>query len=46
MATTVPTPYSWSIQSIPLAFGLGLAPHLYYTGRLMLATRGKMSNAM
>jgi hypothetical protein len=35
----------WSIQSIPLAFGLGLVPHLYYTGRLMLASKMQMSLA-
>ncbi|KAH9838816.1 putative DEAD box helicase family protein [Teratosphaeria destructans] len=43
---TTPTPSSnFSLQSIPLAFGLSLAPHLYYTSGLMLASRGKMSIA-
>ncbi|KAK0899967.1 hypothetical protein LTR91_018872 [Friedmanniomyces endolithicus] len=46
MATSIPTPYNWSIQSIPMAFGLGLVPHLYFTGRLTLATKGKNSTAM
>ncbi|TKA26778.1 hypothetical protein B0A50_04224 [Salinomyces thailandicus] len=28
-----------------MAFGLGLVPHLFYTGRLMLASKGQMSIA-
>lgn len=35
-----------SIKAIPAAFALGLVPHLYYTTRLMAATKGKMSIAM
>ncbi|KAK3615046.1 hypothetical protein LTR56_026836 [Elasticomyces elasticus] len=46
MANTLPAPNNWSIKAIPLAFGLGLVPHLYFTSRLMFATNGKMSNAM
>lgn len=46
MASPVQTPNNWSIKAIPMAFGLGLVPHLYYTSRLMLASNGKMSNAM
>ncbi|KAF2766640.1 hypothetical protein EJ03DRAFT_174756 [Teratosphaeria nubilosa] len=45
---TIPTPSStsnFSLQSIPLAFGLSFAPHLYYTSGLMLASKGKMSIA-
>ncbi|KAI6834426.1 hypothetical protein KC332_g5985 [Hortaea werneckii] len=41
----LPASDNWSIHSIPLAFGLGLVPHLYCQGRLMLATRGQMSIA-
>ncbi|KAI7551815.1 hypothetical protein KC331_g2308 [Hortaea werneckii] len=46
MASSVlPASDNWSIHSIPLAFGLGLVPHLYCQGRLMLASRGQMSIA-
>ncbi|KAK4580101.1 hypothetical protein LTR86_000303 [Recurvomyces mirabilis] len=46
MATTTTSPAAnWSYHSIPYAFALGLAPHLYYTSRMMLATKGKMSMA-
>ncbi|KAK3115693.1 hypothetical protein LTR53_004709 [Teratosphaeriaceae sp. CCFEE 6253] len=46
MATINSSPNNWSIHAIPYAFGMSLVPHLYFTGRLMLATRGQMSNAM
>lgn len=35
-----------SLKAVPAAFALGLVPHLYYTARLMAATKGKMSIAM
>ncbi|KAK3678528.1 hypothetical protein LTR78_001826 [Recurvomyces mirabilis] len=46
MATTTTSPAAnWSYHSIPYAFALGLAPHLYYTSRMMVASKGKMSMA-
>lgn len=35
-----------SLQTIPLAFGLALTPHLYGLTRLMIATRNQLSIAM
>ncbi|KAK4506486.1 hypothetical protein PRZ48_000218 [Zasmidium cellare] len=49
MSSTTPLPlqpYNYSYPSIPLAFGLAIAPHAYGLIRLMLATRGQLSNSM
>lgn len=39
-------PYNYSYTSIPLAFGLSVLPHAYGLTRLMLHTRGQISNSM
>ncbi|KAF2171365.1 hypothetical protein M409DRAFT_18481 [Zasmidium cellare ATCC 36951] len=39
-------PYNYSYTSIPLAYGLSILPHAYGLTRLMLATRGQISNSM
>jgi hypothetical protein len=46
MTSSLPTPYNWSIQAIPAAFALAIVPHGYYLTRLMMATKGQLSNAM
>lgn len=45
-STPSPTPYNYSLQSIPAAFLFSLVPHSYGLARLMIATRNQMSNAM
>lgn len=46
MSSATTNPYNYSLQSVPAAFVLGIAPHGYILGRLMIATSGKLSNAM
>lgn len=46
-ATSTPMgsqPRNWSILSIPCAYGLAIAPHIYGTARGLLATGFTMSN--
>ena len=46
MSSPTLSPYNYSLHSVPAAFLLGIVPQGYMLARLMVATRGKMSNAM